>query len=146
MNEKKFEHKGNPVSIKDSGEFMAKIGGKEITAPSFAALKKKLDRIQPFKSFEGFSIDYDGDIEKFTVIGVKKHRRYNSYGWITSNGRERGHVYVSTPENLAIAKKLAAENAKQHKIHKAYEKLKEDLTRKLVRAPMPGEMVEESGS
>lgn len=137
-NENKFEHKGIPITIKDNGEFMAKIGGKEIVAPSIAALKKKLDRVDPFEPFEGFCLDWRDEIEKFTVTGVSKNHRHNSYHWVTSRGAQHSHVYAATKENIAIAKQYIAAKEKHEKIRKEHGRIEEQLKDSLVPAPKPG--------
>jgi hypothetical protein len=136
----KFEHKGIAIEILDNGAFMSKVGGKEITAPSLPALKKKLDRVSPFKPFEAFTIDWEGEVKQFTVIGVEKHRRYNQYSWRSENGYRHTHVYAATKENLAVAKKLTALIEAHDKAVKKYEAAKKDIEEQLVEAQMPGEI------
>jgi hypothetical protein len=143
MNERnKFEHKGIPIEIRDNGEFMAKVGGKEVVAPSLPALKKKLDRIDPFKPFAAFTIDWEGEVKKCTVVGVERHRRYNQYQWRTDNGYRHTHVYVALKENLALAKKLADVKAAQKKAEKEFEAKATELKDQLKEAPMPGTITE----
>jgi hypothetical protein len=133
-----FEHKGIKIDLKDNGEFVAKVGGKEIVAPSIVAMKKKLDRVEPFKPFEAFSIDWEGDTKTFTVIGVEKHRRYNQYSWRSENGYRHNTVYATTKENVAVAKKLKAMIDAHDKAEKKYEAAKQELQDQLVEAPYPG--------
>lgn len=135
----KFEFRGVPIAVKDNGEFAAVIGGKELTAPSLAAIKKKLERTKPFEPFDGFLMYHGGDMKQTRVIGVKKHRNYNSYHWITQGGYTPSVVYMSTKENLAIAKQITKLHDERDAAEKKYNERIQDLEKKLVAVPLPGE-------
>jgi hypothetical protein len=135
----KFEHKGIPIVVSATGEFSAKVDGNTLTAPSLAALKKKLDRLKPFEPFNAFTLYHDGDVRKHRIIGVRKHRGYNQYHWHTDSGHTPATVYADTKENMAIVKKMEALADEKKKAEAIFEKRESALRDQLKEIPLPGE-------
>jgi hypothetical protein len=98
MTEYTFEHNGIKIDLLPSGQFAATVGGKTLTAPSLAAIKKKLNGSKAFQEFPALMVLY-GAIREVRAVGITK----NKYGtaWKLSNGETRHEVYADTPENRA---------------------------------------------
>ena len=91
-----FEHNGITITLLPSGQFAATVGGKTLTAPSLAAIKKKLNGSKAFQEFPALMVLY-GAIREVRAVGITK----NKYGtaWKLSNGETPHEVYADTPEN-----------------------------------------------
>lgn len=91
-----FEHNGITIILLPSGQFSATVEGKTLTAPSLAALKKKLSGSKAFQEFSAPVIQF-GALREVCVIGISKSK----YGtaWKLSDGETRHEVYADTSEN-----------------------------------------------
>jgi len=99
MTAHQFEHNGIKIDLLPSGHFSATVGGKTRTAPSLAALKKKLDGDKVFQEFPALVICWS-KIREVRVVGVI-NRRLSDPVWNLNTGEARHEVYADTPENRA---------------------------------------------
>lgn len=70
MTEYTFEHNGIKIDLLPSGQFAATVGGKTLTAPSLAAIKKKLNGSKAFQEFPALMVLY-GAIPTIRPEGAK---------------------------------------------------------------------------
>ncbi len=113
-----LSHGGVAVTMTPAGSFQAVVGGVTLTAPSFASIKKKIEKAGAFEPFEAFHVEgWRSEVQRFTVTGIRKAGNGRSvphgtrFTYVTREGNTvdtRAFVYKATPENLAIAEQLCA--------------------------------------
>lgn len=125
-----LQHNGVAITINpDNAKFEARVNGKKITAPSFDAMKRQIDKLQVFKSFKILILPryYGHRMEEDEVIGLGRRKGGYPRGTPVFKSKlrdELSEVIEDTPANRkAIADLLALqkEHAKIHDEHQAAE-------------------------
>lgn len=101
-----FTHNGISISLTAHGKFAAVIDGKNTTAPSLDAIKKKIDgpSSAAFQEFPALLVsEYRGAPDPVKVVGIKKSRRtsWRSDEWLLDSGATQRAVAKDTKENRA---------------------------------------------
>jgi hypothetical protein len=132
-------HNGIKVVVNGAGRFEASIGKTTFTAPTFDALKKKLDKARPFEPFAAIVPHYQR-FKFVTIVAVKRLGR----GWragqsvyVDGEGREYSVAYLDTPENRATLQVIATERAVWEAEEEAHTKRQAELRDKLVKYDAP---------
>lgn len=111
-----WQHKGVAITFNEQGaNFVARVNGNDLKAPSLDAMKKKIDGAQliefkPFKAVKG-SMD---DLAQFDVVGIRKSAGFSQrisrgetvFVCVAKNGNEfeTDSVTPATKENIDTIK------------------------------------------
>lgn len=100
-----FQHNGITITCGENGKFTAETSTGKITAPSLDSMKKKLDRLKIFESFDAFYLS-DRRYRAVTIVGIKSpaHDRQR-HCWLAAHGINFGSVIRATPEVIAAVEK-----------------------------------------
>lgn len=107
-----LNYNGVNIELTPGGKFRATIAGKVTDAPSFEAMKRKIEKAEVFEPFKAFYLESWGLVRNLEVIGIRKNPRFKRHGdcvprfeWITVEHGDRkayhSAVYRDTPENRA---------------------------------------------
>lgn len=139
-----LSHNGIAVSISSSGKFEAKVGKEIIRAPSFDAIKKKLNKLGSFPAFKGITHDYRGynpvNIVALKRSGVRGYRNGEML-FVDDKGGSHHRVIEDTPENAALIVEITAERAQFEKLEKAHDEKIRQLRAKLTERVAAREVV-----
>lgn len=110
------KHKSVAVEVDQRGTFTAKVAGEELTAPSLAALKRKIDAaladaFEPFDAFTIRNFYADGpELEEYRVVGIgaEREKGRSSATWRNDRGLNLKQCYRDTPETRAQAEAYIA--------------------------------------
>ena len=121
-----FKHKGTDIAVTDKGQFTAYVDGHEVVAPSLAAMKKKLDKVNPFEQFD--ALDTAHGNKPVRVVGISRARAsWRSDKWKLRDGSSRRSVYANTPENKKTLAELAAMLERHSKVDEAQRAERQNL-------------------
>ena len=143
-----YEHAGvKIVFTHESGTFSAVVGGKHQRLTSLAAMKKKIDALNKFESFECIHKDrYSNEYKIIKIVGIKKPSKNAGYFrknpmWITESGFEISDAPFNTPGNLAAMKEVRETQMRQReeleKFKEQQNKIIEALSAKIIYAEFP---------
>lgn len=125
-----FKHKGIDIAVTDNGQFTAYVDGHEVAATSLAAMKKKLDKVDPFEQFDALEVN-DGH-KLVRVVGISRARAsWRSDEWKLKDGGTRRTVYANTPENKKVLAERAEMAARHSKVVEAQRLERGKLEQKL---------------
>lgn len=119
-----LQHNGITVAFDEqSAKFTATVNGKKVTAPSFDAMKRQIDKVNVFKSFKILILPrYSGHrMEEDEVIGLGRRSRGYGRGRAVFKCKRKDEfqeVIEDTPDNR---KRIAALMAMQNEHAKILE-------------------------
>lgn len=96
-----FNYKNFSITMTPNGKFVATVAGGVVKAPSLDGLKRKLDKLHVFKSFDAFRLGYHSEIQPVKIVGTTRKGR--TIYWVNEHNRTYDHVIIDTPENRALA-------------------------------------------
>jgi hypothetical protein len=100
-----LSHNGLRITVSNAGKFETKIGSEVISAPSMAALRKKLDKMGSFPAFTGFVSSYNG-YKKVKIVALQRNGRAGyrngELEYIGDNGEKHHHVVEDTAHNAEL--------------------------------------------
>src|SRR5262245_41268326 len=116
-----FTHNNTTITCDDSGVFHAKKDGADFEAASLAAMKKKLDKANPFPAFDALDTRNYG-VHPVRVVGVTKPRAsWRRVSWKFDTGEERERVIEDTPANRELCEQMKAQSERHEAERKRQE-------------------------